>query len=135
MNYQEEIGKVYNAWTVLEYISKIHQFKCRCQCGTIKNQQLSVIKSGKSKSCGCSSYFHLLGTKIGRLTIDSLYDTYNNKKRLLCKCDCGNEKIINLSDLKKKNPTQSCGCIRNEIIEKVKTYGEKNLTGKLFGKW
>ena len=42
----------------------------------------------------------------------------------LCKCDCGNTKIIDRSSLRRTNGTQSCGCI---------SLGE-NIIGKKFGR-
>jgi len=58
------------------------------------------------------------GTRYGRLVV--LYDigmqkTKCGKKRhfVLCKCDCGNIKEINLFDLKNKKIT-SCGCYKKE---------------------
>lgn len=51
--------------------------------------------------------------RIGKLTILSLQritDTY--QKIWLCKCDCGNEVEVKQACLRRKNFTQSCGCIR-----------------------
>lgn len=125
------IGKQYNYWTVLEYNQKRYKLKCQCKCGTIRYVQPSALINGVTKSCGCSSYYPLLNTKIGRLTILSYYDTVDNHKRMLCRCDCGKDYVINLRDLKKKNPTQSCGCLQQE--ERNKPYVD--LTGKQFGEW
>lgn len=48
----------------------------------------------------------------------------------LCKCDCGNETIVNSSNLR-KNHTQSCGCLQR--INNSKAHF-KNITGQRFGK-
>lgn len=59
----------------------------------------------------------MIGNKFGRLTIiDSADRASNGKLRWLCRCDCGNEKIIRWSNLK-NGTTQSCGCL---MIERVK---------------
>jgi hypothetical protein len=49
--------EIYNNWTVLEYYQK-EKYKeqyvlAKCLCGTVKKTGLRLIKSGKSKSCGC----------------------------------------------------------------------------------
>ena len=60
---------------------------------------------------------NLKGNKFNRLTVlkqseSRLYG--NTKKRMwMCKCDCGNELILNTSALTSGN-TKSCGCLHNE---------------------
>lgn len=50
-------GQHYGRYTVLEYIgqNKDHKavWKCRCECGTIKNVSGKDLRSGNTKSCGC----------------------------------------------------------------------------------
>ena len=58
---------------------------------------------------------NLLGKKFNRLTVIARAE--NNKQgkaRWLCKCDCGNIKII-LGDSLKSGKTISCGCAHSEI--------------------
>jgi len=59
------------------------------------------------------------GQKISRLTILN-FDHYNKKRDAyyLCRCDCGNEKIIRGSKIGKI--THSCGCLRLEIVRRKK---------------
>lgn len=51
------IGKKYNRLTVLEEITPISKYRrrvrCICECGNINDCQLSNLKSGHVKSCGC----------------------------------------------------------------------------------
>lgn len=70
----------------------------------------------------------LVGKKIGKLTVieyvgkknrgETKYDYY------LCKCECGNEKLVVRSSLLKKK-VKSCGCLRtsknikNSFVPKV----------------
>ena len=50
-----------------------------------------------------------------------IYPNGRKLKRVLCKCECGNEKVINLHSIK-KGLTKSCGCLRKETtIEYNKT--------------
>lgn len=54
----------------------------------------------------------LAGQKFGKLTVIKISHTdIHSRKHWLCKCDCGNEKIINGSKLK-SGTTKSCGCLR-----------------------
>lgn len=39
------------------------------------------------------------------------------KRRYLCKCDCGNETIVNITSLRSGN-TKSCGCVNSERLVK-----------------
>ena len=77
----------------------------------------------------------MIGEKFGRLTVigQAPSDPKSKNVRLLCKCDCGNEKVVARTQLK-NNKTKSCGCFRKE---KTKKLGEKNLTdetGNRFGR-
>jgi len=73
---------------------------------------------------------NLTGRRFGRLTVIKQADNINNRTRWLCKCDCGNEKIILRTSLI-SNSTKSCGCYNKEQMHK-KVF--KDLTGKIFGK-
>jgi len=78
-------------------------------------------------------YTDLYGQKFGRLTVLELhhteqkYDSHGKKDGLkyfyLCKCDCGNEKIIARNDLRFGN-VNSCGCLKSELsIQRATTHG------------
>lgn len=53
-------GKHYGRYTVLEYAgqNKDHKavWKCRCDCGVIKNVTGKDLRSGNTKSCGCYNF-------------------------------------------------------------------------------
>lgn len=65
-----------------------------------------------------AKFLNRLGMRYGRLTV--IKNCGKNKKGRylwLCKCDCGNEKIVvgdNLSSKKSK----SCGCLKTEFLKK-----------------
>jgi len=45
----------------------------------------------------------------------------------LCKCDCGNEKIINI-DILNRGKSKSCGCLRSEVSSNLGIEnGHKNI--------
>lgn len=55
---------------------------------------------------------NLIGERFGQLVILSLEPRPNKKKtpKYLCKCDCGNNTIVDYNSLKSGN-TRSCGCL------------------------
>lgn len=55
----------------------------------------------------------LTGQKFGRLTVIREIETNNGHRKFLCKCECGNEKVVQMNHLKSGN-TKSCGCYRKE---------------------
>lgn len=59
----------------------------------------------------------ITGNRYGRLVVikDSGKRNASRSALWLCKCDCGNEKIANGTDLR-RGDTQSCGCLRKENI-------------------
>jgi hypothetical protein len=56
----------------------------------------------------------LLGQKYGRLTIVSEALKRGRQTAVLCWCDCGGEKEITLSNLR-RGYTKSCGCLNSEL--------------------
>ena len=78
----------------------------------------------------------LSGQRFGRLVVLERTGSKNNRPLWLCKCDCGNEKIVSTSGLK-SGDTKSCGCLKQEkTIEnnKNKTTHGKSKT-KLYNVW
>lgn len=56
----------------------------------------------------------LTGQRFGRLTVVRLSERRSGRKTFwICKCDCGNEKIVR-SDIIKSGNTRSCGCLHKE---------------------
>ena len=68
-------------------------------------------------------YFINAGDRFGRLTVIELCKDKRNYSVCLCRCECGNEKICYPQNLV-KGVTQSCGCLRKEIVRK--TNSKKN---------
>ena len=59
----------------------------------------------------------LIGKRFGKLTVVSLAEgTKNGYLCWLCKCDCGNEKIVTSQALRIGH-TKSCGCLKEGRIE------------------
>lgn len=120
-------GEKFERLTVVEFVgfNKYRDaiWKCVCDCGREKNVPESSLLKGHSKSCGClhsevlaernrRNRRCLTGQRFGRLVVlgNAEPDKYG-ASRYLCKCDCGNEKIVGISQLK-RGTTSSCGCMK-----------------------
>lgn len=59
----------------------------------------------------------LEGERFGRLTVlcRARSSADNQDARFCCRCDCGQETIVRLSNLKNQS-TRSCGCLRREHV-------------------
>ena len=69
----------------------------------------------------------MTGKKFGKLTaIKYMYSDKYGCAHWLCRCDCGNEKIVNGKGLR-CGDTKSCGCAK---IERAKTMSTKHGLGK-----
>ena len=83
-------------------------------------------------------YIDLTGKKFGRLTVLSKvenlreWDIQGNvvpkPTTFLCRCDCGTQKEVNASNLK-RGLTRSCGCLAREM-KKNNKYAKKEVTKK-----
>ncbi len=100
-------GDTYGKWTVLSF-DHVHKgghayFFCRCWCGKVKSVQVSRIRSGRSKDCGCDRnivasiklkthglskhrLFPTWGAMIRRtsLTTDPAYPNYGGRGITVC---------------------------------------------------
>ena len=78
----------------------------------------------------------LTGQKFGRLTVIRIAteEERNNRAEVywLCKCDCGNEKIISGHSIK-RGLVVSCGCYHKEISQKRRKHGESKT--KFYKLW
>ena len=126
-NYIDISGKKFNRLTALEMveikpnIGAIWRFQC--DCGKTVDLPAGKVKSGNTKSCGCLSHntnpkIDITGMKFGKWTVIEKVG-----KKWRCRCECGNENLINSTDLRNGNTT-NCGCGRAE-----------DLSGRKFGKW
>lgn len=142
MKKENLIGKKYGLLTVLAFTDKRNKsgsliWKCKCDCGNIVELSTSEIKRPERKSCGClmKKTKDLTNIRFGRLI--ALKKIEFNKKchssSWLCKCDCGNYKIINSGNLQ-SGRTKSCGCLSIEIKKSRKKHGENN-SNRLYRIW
>lgn len=80
------------------------------------------------------------GQKYGKLTIIKEVSPIGSKRRILCKCDCGNIKEYSM-DRVIHGRTQSCGCLRNEMFfthrnnNGTSVYPKEATDSKLYKIW
>jgi hypothetical protein len=139
------VGQKFGMLTVEKYLySKYlndkylnHFYLCKCDCGneiTTTRYRLTNKKDPKT-SCGCVNNYkkytteeinNIIGKRFGKLVVLK-YDHYeynrrNRRHMYLCKCDCGNEAVIERYQLT-SGKRVSCGCARvlqdyNDIVGK-----------------
>lgn len=83
-----------------------------------------------------SKVIDLTGQRFGRLVvIERTENSAQGGARWLCRCDCGNEKIVHRRELL-NGDARSCGCLRKEATVKrsVKHYGRRD-TPRLYRIW
>ncbi|WP_308748361.1 AP2 domain-containing protein [uncultured Anaerococcus sp.] len=134
------IGDKFGEWTVIDRAEKPYYSLCRCSCGNVKEVNNSTLRLGKSKSCG-----HIKANRIAKISREKSEKAYIGKKfgklyvvkrvnstgesRYLCRCDCGNEIIVEGRKLGRR--VYSCGCLKSKnskkLMEKIKSEGHNRL--------
>lgn len=133
-----EIGSLIGRWTVLEETRKSGKkyYKCRCECGTVKEVYYRSLESGISQSCGClrRELLHgravdLTGNRYGKLVVlgpDKARNGY-----FICECECGNRKSIRGTSLtKSEGNTVSCGCNQRKVVSETGTKTIRNNSAR-----
>lgn len=117
----EEIGKKYGHWTILEKSDcpmkgkvKPLYFKCQCDCGVVKDVRFVDMRNGRSSQCrDCRDkevnidIESMVGRTIGKWFIEGLADKKVNKRLLVCRCECG-KTSIKLASILKLGKSLSC---------------------------
>lgn len=120
------INERYGYWTVIdEGPSQVSPggtsrktYKCRCDCGTIKNVAATQLRTGKSTSCGCKGSFLKSGEQYQEWTVieKSKYKNAHGSQFYLCKCSCGVEKDVRMADLL-NGSSKNCGHSRLKMSQ------------------
>lgn len=142
------IGQKFGRWTVIDEApnrvsasgkTRSIMWKCKCDCGTVKDVGARALKTGMSTSCGClqkervseALTDNLMGQRFGHLVVIgrngshcSSADGKSAKHAIwTCKCDCGN--VVDVLGFSLKNgDTTSCGCSKES---KYESYTEQYL--------
>jgi len=137
-------GQVFGKLTVLGYAGSngfVSLWRCRCECGNEIVLPRGSLTTGATRSCGClkrgpkmkgKGKMDIIGKRFGRLTVIA-FDGIRGRRASywLCRCDCGNEKVITRSSLISGN-TRSCGCLKKEVNPTM-THGGSNTN--LYRRW
>lgn len=90
----------------------IHPFSTHLLLGGFNYREVGFMKSFKD----------LTGQKFGRLFVIGRANNKSGKPHWLCKCDCGNEVVVEGYNLKTGH-TRSCGCLQKETnIKRLTTH-------------
>jgi len=120
-------GQKFGRLTVIQESGKTRSNRtawlCQCDCGNIVSVDVSSLRNGSTKGCGClNSRFveEIPGTRYGRLVVVGRGDNLKRKNgkaatqaTWVCRCDCGNEVAVTGHSLRSGN-TESCGCLRRD---------------------
>ncbi len=95
------------------------KWRCKCDCGNIVEVRGTSLRKGTTQSCGClhnelfgeKSRTDEIGNTYGLLTVIEYAGSSPRQDALwLCRCQCGNTKIVAGKDLRNGH-TSSCGCL------------------------
>ncbi len=118
-------GKRYGKWLVIKMMEG-RNCVCQCDCGIIKEVNISNLKSGKTTSCGCDKRNDLTGKKIGKLTILKRLPKSKSYIEYECECECGNIITKSYSSLVSSIGQKCCPDCRVANVE--------DISGQKFGR-
>lgn len=77
------------------------------------------------------------GIKFGMLTvIKQAGFTDDGKAKWLCRCDCGNYKVIRSCNIRENSKTKSCGCYKREYLKRTKHSYKHGMYGtRVYKEW
>lgn len=139
-------GQRFGKLTVLERAPSVVQpsgqtktrWKCVCDCGNEVIVRQNELRTGDTKSCGCTKRnlkHDLTGKQFGHLTVIRPCNTEENvsgRTRYICLCDCGKEIVRRADVLIDSNEHASCGCHSGDSIKGHVGYTFRDLTGMKF---
>lgn len=124
--------KKYGDWTFLREAKNKHgkiDYECRCKCGIVKIVDKRNLIMGRSKRCRQCDFYDrskistMIGNKFGKYLVISQAESNHRDTYYHCRCDCGNEKIIRGTDLRKgrSHRCHSCGTKESILHGKSRT--------------
>lgn len=127
-----KVGDKYGKWTVIDTGFKDnnrgYKSLCKCDCGRttdyVTNKSLTSGKSKECVPCSHNRYDLNIGDVYGNWTVIKANFHNNEKWSSLCRCKCGNERIMSNLSLVTKKSTKCKMCIdmtTDEYIKKLST--------------
>lgn len=114
-----EFGRLVAVGPVSNHKKRGIKWLVRCSCGGTAEYFANLLLSGKNRSCGCIGRPHdLAGQRFGRLVALTAVGKARGSATWQCRCDCGNETIVPIRDLRAGN-TKSCGCLKRETLKQM----------------
>lgn len=111
---------------------------CKCDCGQYTIAAGNHLRQGLVKSCGCARKtahrIDITGQRFGKLV--AIEPIYGDITYWRCKCDCGNETSVRMSNLR-SGGVISCGCASSRLYsgEKNPSYKHGNAHCRLYAVW
>lgn len=132
-------GQKFNRLFVLERVenkNKSVMWKCKCDCGKVATVSAGDLRHNKTKSCGCLKnevagkyrWKKIIGTTVGKLFVEELYEKRGRYYYYRCICSCDRERIVRRDKLQGDNP-KIISCL---ICSRNKSYGERVIENFLF---
>lgn len=118
---------------IIQEIGKLNKDKkeiilAKCHCGKLFETEKRNVVKGRIKSCGCSRIKNFQNKKFNMITVLEKTEKrckFNNSVIWKCKCDCGKELELSVSQF--THPTRkSCGCDKTGVINACKERAGKN---------
>lgn len=134
-------GKRFGRLTVIRRASSdsgTAAWLCKCDCGNYKTASGAHLRQGLVKSCGCARKIahriDISGQKYGMLT--AVEPIYGEKTKWRCKCECGNEVIVSMANLRSGHTT-SCGCGSSRLYRGIDNpaYKHGHAHNRLYAVW
>lgn len=116
------VGQKFDKLTVVKLLEEKGptgqaMWECVCDCGVIVKRRGTDLRYRNTHSCGSATCMgiekDMTGMVFGKLTVISKSDfknSYSNHTYWNCKCECGNDCVINGHNLR-SGQTKSCGCL------------------------
>ena len=120
----KKFGKLFVIERSDDYVSpkgaRKSQWLCLCDCGNTSVASGDNLRSGHTKTCGCSdvNYDNIIGRTYGDLTVEKEVQSQGSHRRFLCQCSCGNYTEV-LGTHLVQGKTQSCGHIASRGEQQI----------------
>lgn len=146
-------GQHFGRWTVLGFVDRetlsngntAIRWLCRCDCGVERVVRGTYLTSGNSRSCGCARREHahrpitdMTGYRVGTFTVrHSTTERDNREVVWSCVCDCGREKLIRGSYLRRHVGLSCdvCGGYPSAMAAQERKRREVEMIGRRYGRW